>query len=71
MVVMGVIPSRVQRAVHTEEVNCTPLSDVSSVGTPKRATHVEMRASTQASEEVERRGTASTQRVDLSIIVSR
>jgi hypothetical protein len=68
---MGVIPSRVQRVVHTEEVNCTPLSEVSSVGTPKRATHVDMRASTQASDEVESRGTASTQRVDLSIMVNR
>jgi hypothetical protein len=65
------MPSLWQRPAHKPEENWTPLSDVMSAGTPKRATHPPMRASTQSSVEVAHRGMASGHLVDLSTTVNR
>ena len=53
------------------EVNCGPLSDVISSGTPKRDIQPKMRALAQSSVVVELRGIASGQREVLSIIVKK
>jgi hypothetical protein len=55
----------------TEEQNCRPLSEVICSGTPNLATQLPIRASAQHAAEVDRRGMASAQRVDLSTTVKR
>jgi len=54
---------------HTEEVNCAPLSEVKVAGTPNLGIQAEMKAFTQASVEIDDKGTATGQQVVLSIIV--
>ncbi len=51
--------------------NCTPLSDVTVEGNPKRLTHPAKKATAHSSVEVPRMGTASAHLVLLSIIVER
>jgi hypothetical protein len=63
------MPRRRINAAHTEETNWTPLSDVSWLGTPKRAIQPEMRASAQSAAAMLAKGMASAHRVDLSITV--
>jgi hypothetical protein len=63
------IPRPLQKDVHVAEVNWAPLSVVRVSGTPKRATQVERKASTQEAEEIPFRGVASSQREVRSIIV--
>ncbi len=59
------------KAAQTEEVNCAPLSDVISAGTPNLATHPCSRAWAQAAAVVEAKGMASGQRVERSTMVKR
>lgn len=58
-----------QTCFHMDEVNWVPRSDVSVCGTPKRAIHVEQKASAQALAVMEVSGVASAQRVVRSIMV--
>ena len=55
--------------VHTEEVNCAPLSEVKVAGTPNLDIQVKMKAFTQASVEIDDKVTTTGQGVVLSIIV--
>jgi hypothetical protein len=64
-------PDLAVKEPHTADENCTPRSDVRTAGTPNLATQPDIRAAAQLSAVVERRGTASHQRVDLSIMVNR
>ncbi len=64
-------PESLAEAAHTPEENWTPLSEVMAAGTPKRATHPLMRASTQSNVDVARRGMASGHLVDLSTTVNK
>jgi hypothetical protein len=66
-----VMDSRRQRAAHNADVNWAPLSLVIVEGTPKSCTHPTRRASAQAAAVMEASGTASGQRVVLSMIVKR
>ncbi len=52
-----------------EEVNWPPWSEVMMVGTPNRATHAEMRTSTQSSAAMDFKGPASSHLDDLYTIV--
>jgi len=52
-----------------EDMNCVPLSEVKVEGTPTLETQVEIKALTQTSVEIDDKGTASGQRVVLSIMV--
>jgi hypothetical protein len=54
--------------VHTWDVNCVPLSDVITAGTPNLATQAAMRVSAQVAA-ISRTGVASSHLVDLSIMV--
>jgi len=63
------IPRERQTPVQTEEVNCAPLSEVKVEGTPNLEIQVEIKALTQTSVEIDDKGTASGQRVVLSIMV--
>jgi hypothetical protein len=65
------MPRLVQVEDHRAEVNCVPLSVVTVPGTPKRATQLEMKASTHVLASMFFRGTASNHLVDLSMMVSR
>ncbi len=65
------IPRPVQVEDHRAEVNCVPLSVVTIPGTPKRATQLEMKASTHVLASMFFKGTASNHMVDLSMMVSR
>jgi hypothetical protein len=62
---------REQRLAHNEDVNCGPLSLVMVSGTPNLCTHPWRRAAAQSAAVVEASGTASGQRVVLSITVNR
>jgi hypothetical protein len=53
------------------EVNCTPLSDVTWVGTPNRAIHPAMNASAHAAAVVAASGNASAHLVDRTTAVKR
>ena len=64
-------PCSLHHSPHVPEVNWVPLSVVMRAGTPKRATHVVMKASSTVSTSILLKGTASGHRVDLSIMVSR
>ena len=55
--------------LRTEDVNCAPLLEVKVAGMPNLDIQVEIKALTQVSVEIEDKGTASGQRVVLSIIV--
>ncbi len=60
------IPNLWQRSAHKPEEHWTPPPpDVMSPGMPKQATHSLMKASTQSSVEVARRGMVSGHLVDL------
>jgi hypothetical protein len=65
------MPRPVQVEDHRAEVNCVPLSVVTVPGTPKRATKLEMKASTHVLASIFFSGTASNHLVDLSMMVSR
>ena len=65
------MPRLMQVDDHRADVNCVPLSVVTVPGTPKRATQLEMKASTHVLASMFFRGTASNHLVDLSMIVSR
>ena len=69
VVVMCWMLSKLQTAAHTEDVNCGPLSDVSASGTPKRPTQCCKNTVAMPRAVVSATGTASGQRVDLSIMV--
>ena len=71
MVCMCEIFKHLQRADHKEDVNCAPRSEVMDCGTPNLAIQAANRACAQSAAEVFTKGTASNQRVDLSIIVNR
>jgi hypothetical protein len=62
---------RRQRAAHSEEVNCVPLSLVMVSGTPKRWIHPEKRAAAHSAAVVPVSGTASGHRLVRSTIVKR
>ena len=64
------IPRERQTPAQTEVVNCAPLSEVKVEGTPNLEIQVEIKALTQTSVEIDDKGTASGQRVVLSIMVS-
>jgi hypothetical protein len=64
------IPRLLQKDIHVAEVNWAPLSDVRVSGTPKCATQVERKASTQEIDAIPFTGAASSQREVRSIIVS-
>jgi hypothetical protein len=66
---MCLIPSLLIMAAQTAEQNCTPLSEVRQLGTPKRDTQPAMKASAQSAAATAFSGKASAQRVDLSIAV--
>ena len=63
------MPRRAQSENHNEEINCCPLSEVITTGTPERL--IQDEKSAQSEEDVEDRGIASGQRVVLSIIMSK
>ena len=63
--------SKPQRAAQSAEVNWLPLSEVMAAGTPKRAIHPLKRACAQSAAAVVRSGTASAQRVVLSMTVNK
>ncbi len=65
------MPSWRVSASQTEKQNCLPLSEVTCSGTPNLATQPPIRASVQHAAEVDRRGIASAQRLDLSTTVNR
>jgi hypothetical protein len=65
------MPRLVQVEDHRAEVSCVPLSVVTVPGTPKRATQLEMKASTHMLASMFLRGTASNHLVDLSMMVNR
>ena len=65
------MPSFRQRSPHTAEENCTPQSDVTIAGTPKRETHPVKKASVQAAVVVEESGIASAHHVVRSTTVKR
>jgi hypothetical protein len=65
------MPRLVQVEDHRAEVNCVPLSVVTVPGTPKRATQLEMKASTHVLASIFFSGTASNHLDDLSMMVSR
>ena len=65
------MPSLLHRRDQTCPVNCVPRSDVMTAGTPNLETHPVMRASTHAAAVMDFKGSASTQRVDLSMMVRR
>jgi len=58
-----------ERELHGEEVTCGPLSEVIAVRTPNLAIQFEKRALAQSAVKVVKSGTASGQRVVLSIMV--
>jgi hypothetical protein len=58
-------------AVQRVEVNCAPLSDVMTVGTPNLWIHPVNRAAAQSAAAMLLRGIASGQRVVLSTTVNR
>jgi hypothetical protein len=60
-----------QSEVHRLEVNCAPLSDVMTEGTPNRWIHPEKSAAAQSAAAMLLSGMASGQRVVLSTIVKR
>jgi hypothetical protein len=62
---------REQRLAHNEDVNCGPLSLVMIAGTPNLWIHPCRRAAAQLAAVVEASGSASGQRVVLSITVNR
>ena len=64
-------PSSVHKAVHRFEVNCGPLSDVMSAGTPNRAMWCEMRARAHEAAVASVIGMASGHRVYRLMIVNR
>ena len=61
----------VHRAVHRLDVNCVPLSEVMTEGTPNRWIQPEKRAAAQSAAAVLLSGTASGQRVVRSTTVKR
>jgi hypothetical protein len=63
------MPRRRIRAAHTAETNCTPLSEVSWLGTPNRTIQPVIDASVQSAAVTLAKGIASAQRVDLSMTV--
>jgi hypothetical protein len=63
------VPSRWHKAAHTTDVNCRPMSVVTTAGTPKRVTHVLIKASAQVATSMERSDTASNQQIVRSIMV--
>jgi hypothetical protein len=63
------MPSFLQRMDQTWEVNCVPLSDVITAGTPNLATQVVMRVFAQVAAAIFRTDVASSHLVDLSIMV--
>ena len=60
-----------QTSNQTEDVNCTPRSEVRRAGTPNLDTHIEIKAQAQALEMMEDSRTASGHLELLSIIVKR
>jgi hypothetical protein len=60
-----------QRVAHKEDVNCGPLSLVMIAGTPNLWIHPWRRAAAQSAAVVDASGSASGQRVVLSITVNR
>jgi hypothetical protein len=60
-----------QRADHRLDVNCAPLSEVMTEGTPNRCIQPENRAAAQSAAATPLRGIASGQRVVRSTIVKR
>jgi hypothetical protein len=60
-----------QRAAHTVDVNCGPLSLVIAAGSPNLWIHPEKRAAAQSAAEVAETGTASGHLVVLSMMVNR
>ncbi len=62
-------PKRRHKAAHTDDVNWAPLSEVMVSGTPNLHTQEEQRAAAQEAADVSLNGTASAQRVVLSIMV--
>ena len=71
MVGARLIPSKSQRELRKGEVNCVPLPEVIVFGTPNRVIQFEKIALTVSAVEVVEDGTASDQRVDLSMMVKR
>ncbi len=68
---MWVMPSLWQRPLHTAEVNCTPLSEVTTAGTPNLLTQPLRKASTQLGVVVLANGIASGHLVLRSTMVKR
>jgi hypothetical protein len=62
---------REHSAVHKQEVNCAPRSDVMVVGTPNRWIQPVKRAAAQSAAAMLLSGTASGQRVVLSTTVNK
>jgi hypothetical protein len=65
------MPSRDMMAAQKDEVNCTPLSDVTWLGTPNRSIHPATNASAHAAAVVAASGNASAHLVDRSTAVKR
>ena len=65
------IPRDEQTPAQTEEVNCVPLSEVRTAGTPNLETQVDRKARTQVSAEIELNGATSGHQVVQLIIVRR
>ena len=65
------MPNLVVRMAQMAEVNWAPQYDVSVSSTPNLEIHPQIKASAQDVVDVHFRGNASTQRVDLSIMVKR
>jgi hypothetical protein len=68
---MCLIPSLADMGAQNAEVNWTPLSDMTTAGTPYLATQAAMNASVQSAAAVSFKGIASGLLVDLSTAVSR
>ena len=71
MVVICLIRKVLHKICHIAEVNWTPLSDVITSGTPKRAIHPLVRAAAQSVAVVFFNSTASGHLVVLSTMVKR
>ena len=71
MVRCNCVPNCVEIVDHIVDVNCGPLSDVMSSGTPKRAIHELTNALAHSDVVVLRKGIASGHLVVLSTMVSR
>ena len=69
MVLLDLMPSSLCSSAHSSDVNCGPLSEIRSAGTPKRANHCLMKAFATVSVLASGSGMASGHRVNLSMTV--